>query len=96
MAFPIKLLGPIRKFAGIDVHHPGHHGPGSITLSSESFITSMVPKFVSMEKLNKASGSALPAYVHDKAERTDSYSKITNSDGSPKLALHAFAEQSLG
>ena len=42
--YPIKLLGPVKKFVGLDVKH--NIATNTLTLSNESYLKSMVPKFV--------------------------------------------------
>ena len=67
--YPIKLLGPVKKFVGLDVKH--NIATNTLTLSNESYLKSMVPKFVTETELKTKPD--MPASVTDKAGRKSSY-----------------------
>ena len=71
--YPIKMLGPIKRFVGIDITRDRE--AGTITLSQETFIASMVPKYVHSSELSGITVKA-PASVLDKYERKDTYSDL--------------------
>ena len=68
--FPIKLLGTPSMFVGMDIKF----SPGMVSLSSQTYISRMVPKFVSKEDLIHP--CPVPATITDSTGRIDSYSKF--------------------
>ena len=79
--FPAKLLGPIKRYVGVDFTHDVKLR--TMTLSQETYIVNMVPKFVKPETLAKK--VELPAVAtHKGHERFDPYYEL--------LAIHATVE----
>ena len=91
--YPIKFLGPIKRFVGIDITR--NRDAGTITLSQKEYIKAFVPKFVPAAKLEQAKRLRQPARILDKAERKDSYSSLklasTKSEITPHPYLSALA-----
>ena len=71
--FPVKDLGSIKRFVGIDVDH--NRVKGTLSMSMETYLSQMVPKFLSAKELEDLEG--LPAEQLDKHGRQSTFSNIS-------------------
>ena len=84
--YPCKRLGPIKRFVSIDVAQSESYD--ELTLSMESYLTNMIPKYLSKDELEKH--ETLPAAVLDKHGRHDTYSKLSLATCEAEKTLHPF------
>ena len=85
--FPAKIHGAVRRFIGID--YICDKALGTLSMSQETYITNMVPKFVSVEKLKKT--VTLPADRNP--DKTDPYHLILeeyNANDNPELTSELY------